>query len=78
MRVISFQIKVFGGESLNGLHLFENLQSGERPRFAFQLLFQGCNVVVVDVGVAQDVDEFARLMIQDRYKIVISISISIN
>ena len=35
-------------------------------------------MVVVDVGVAQDVDEFARLMIQDRYKIVISISISIN
>jgi len=76
---VVLDLEVFHGEVLYVLHLPLELDLGEWEGFSFQLDLEGLDVVVVDVGVAQRVDELASLQTCSRgYKSLMGLRYAVS
>ena len=79
VRDVVLDLEVFHVEVLNVVHLALELDLGEREGLSLQLDLEGLDVVVVDVGVAQRVDELASLQTCSRgYKSLMSLRYAVS
>ena len=65
MGIISVQLKILGGKTINLVYLAQNFQIWKRARLALQLFFQSLHVIVVNMCITQNMDEITRLYIRE-------------
>ena len=65
MRIVAFNLKVFGLEVIDCLNFSKDSELGERPWFSLKLSFQWLDVIQVNVCISQSVHEVTWLQVRD-------------